>query len=82
MKVPILLRVVASVFDIAIVNRWTHSVGIPDQATYIIGVDMVYEVLCLFETKYRPCRLTPLQMSSFGPTQYTSCILARGVPPH
>ena len=44
LQIPILLRVVASIFDVAIVNRWNVAIGIPDQAAYIIGVDMVYEV--------------------------------------
>ncbi|KPA77362.1 putative mitochondrial folate/biopterin transporter [Leptomonas pyrrhocoris] len=42
--VTILIQIVASIFDIIIVERWNLYIGIPDHAMYIMGDAIVYEV--------------------------------------
>lgn len=38
------IRIVASVFDMVIVQRWNIAIGIPDHAMYICGDAIIYEV--------------------------------------
>ena len=42
--IPTILRVLASVVDIVIVNRWNEAIGLSDRATYMLGYNIVYQV--------------------------------------
>ncbi|KPA75926.1 putative pteridine transporter ft5 [Leptomonas pyrrhocoris] len=44
MFVTVTLRVVASIFDLMVVERWNLYIGIPDHAMYICGDTIVYQI--------------------------------------
>ncbi|TPP52412.1 BT1 family protein [Leishmania donovani] len=66
-----LVQVLASVFDIIIVERWNLYIGIPDHAMYIMGDAIVYEVCYMLN-------FMPLNMliSRLCPKGYESTMFA------
>eukprot|EP00854_Cymbomonas_tetramitiformis_P019829 gene19829-23714_t len=47
--VTTVLRVVASVFDIAIMRRWNRHIGISDSVMYMCGSTIIYEVAYMLD---------------------------------
>lgn len=43
-QVTTILRVVASVFDVIIINRYNLKIGIGDHVMYMMGDNMIYQV--------------------------------------
>ncbi|GET86415.1 pteridine transporter ft4, putative [Leishmania tarentolae] len=66
-----LVQILASVFDIIIVERWNLYIGIPDHAMYIMGDAIVYEVCYMLN-------FMPLNMliSRLCPKGYESTMFA------
>ncbi|KAK7196335.1 putative pteridine transporter [Novymonas esmeraldas] len=52
MCLTVSIRVVASVFDLIMVERWNLAIGIPDHAMYICGDAVVYQVC--YQLGYMP----------------------------
>ncbi len=38
------MKVVASIFDVVIINRWNKSIGVSDHAAFMIGDNILYKV--------------------------------------
>ncbi|KAG5506257.1 hypothetical protein JIQ42_07871 [Leishmania sp. Namibia] len=53
MSINVILIVVASFFDIIIVERWNVHIGIPDHAMYLCGDSIIYRICSMFTTM--PC---------------------------
>jgi hypothetical protein len=43
--VTIVLRNIAGIFDVIIVERWNTRIGIPDHYMFMVGYNMVSEVV-------------------------------------
>ena len=52
MVTTVLMRVVASIFDLVMVERWNIYIGIPDHAMYIFG-DAIIQQIC-YQLSYMP----------------------------
>ncbi|KAG5506365.1 hypothetical protein JIQ42_07983 [Leishmania sp. Namibia] len=70
----ILVQVLASVFDIIIVERWNLYIGIPDHAMYIMGDAIVYEVCYMLN--YMPLNMLISRLCPKGCESTMFAILA------
>nr|CAJ2468272.1 unnamed protein product [Leishmania braziliensis]CAJ2468553.1 unnamed protein product [Leishmania braziliensis] len=70
----ILVQVLASVFDIIMVERWNLYIGIPDHAMYIMGDAIVYEVCYMLN--YMPLNMLISRLCPKGCESTMFAILA------
>ncbi|KPA75929.1 putative mitochondrial pteridine transporter ft5 [Leptomonas pyrrhocoris] len=52
MITTVIMRMVASIFDLMVVERWNLHIGIPDHAMYICGDSIVYQIC--YQLNYMP----------------------------
>ncbi|KPA75928.1 putative folate/biopterin transporter [Leptomonas pyrrhocoris] len=74
MCVSVSLMIIASVFDIVIVERWNLYIGIPDHAMYICGDAVVYQVCYMFS--YMPVVLLMSRLCPRGSESMVYALMA------
>jgi folate/biopterin transporter len=52
MITTVIMRMIASIFDLMVVERWNLYIGIPDHAMYICGDSIVYQIC--YQLNYMP----------------------------
>ncbi|KPI82897.1 putative folate/biopterin transporter [Leptomonas seymouri] len=74
MCVSVSLMIVASIFDLVIVERWNVYIGIPDHAMYLCGDAVIYQVCYMFS--YMPVALLMARLCPRGSESMIYALMA------